>query len=103
MAFEDFSNFVLEKVLKDDPSKKVVTLLGSFDGKEGKAIVQLEKQPWGSPNLTESLKQIALSVETLNNQYGHYTGTGPLTESNLGVRSTNNFSVFPHFSTYCSI
>ena len=85
MALENLADFVVESVVKDDPHKKVITLLGSLKGKEGTAVVLLEKVHWDAANIGNVLKEITLTAKTLNNQYGHYGGTGPQSENNLGV------------------
>lgn len=92
MALVNLTDFVLDSVVKDDPHKKVITLVGSLKDKEGTAIVLLEKVHWDAANIATSLKEVNLTLKTLNNQYGHYAGTGPQSENNLGVWRMSYFS-----------
>lgn len=85
MAVSSLSTFVLESVIKESASKKYVHLLGRIEGKEGQAIVLLEKCHWNTTSLSHTLPQINLTLTTANDQYGHYSGTCPQEETNIGA------------------
>eukprot|EP01135_Chromosphaera_perkinsii_P003312 Nk52_evm12s240 gene=Nk52_evmTU12s240 len=105
---KDLEGYCLERVLKDDMRGKVIYLLGSFKGKEGQAILTLERQHFSEKLLSSILsKSTCLENVFENDIYSKYTAgiakeaaeinincVYPCTEKHIKKYETQDFVMF---------
>ena len=69
-SLKSLSDFRVSRVLSESPVQKYVAMLGSFEGKDGDAILVL----WRKHFLLDSLQDVTQSMTlTLNNHNDIYT------------------------------
>jgi hypothetical protein len=72
-VLKDFSEFQQKHILSDNSQRKTVCIEGSFNNREGKAIVLLEKKPFNEEILKNTLNsKSVLQKEFSNDIYGFY-------------------------------
>jgi hypothetical protein len=72
-VLKDFSEFQQKRILSDNSRRKTVCIEGSFNNREGKAIVLLEKKPFNEEILKNTLNSnCVLQKEFSNDIYGFY-------------------------------
>jgi hypothetical protein len=72
-VLKDFSEFQQTRILSDNSQRKTICIEGSFNNREGKAIVLLEKKPFNDEILKNTLNSnCVLQKEFSNDIYGFY-------------------------------
>jgi hypothetical protein len=72
-VLKDFSEFQQTRILSDNSQRKTIFIEGSFNNREGKAIVLLEKKPFNEEILKNTLNSnCVLQKEFSNDIYGFY-------------------------------
>ncbi|PNF42750.1 hypothetical protein B7P43_G13611 [Cryptotermes secundus] len=72
-VLKDFSEFQQTRILSDSSQRKTICIEGSFNNREGKAIVLLEKKPFNEEILKNTLNSnCVLQKEFSNDIYGFY-------------------------------
>jgi hypothetical protein len=70
---KDFSEFRQKRILSDNSQRKTVCIEGTFNNREGTAIVLLEKKPFNEESLKNTLdSNCVLHKEFSNDIYGFY-------------------------------
>jgi dihydroxyacid dehydratase/phosphogluconate dehydratase len=73
VVLKDFSEFQQKRILSDNSQRKTICIEGSFNNREGKAIVFLEKKPFNEEILKNTLNSdCVLKKEFSNDIYGFY-------------------------------
>jgi hypothetical protein len=72
-VLKDFSEFQQKRILSDNSQRKTICIEGSFNNREGTAIVLLEKKPFNEEILKNTLdSNCTLQKEFSNDIYGFY-------------------------------
>lgn len=72
-VLRDFSEFRQKRILSDNSQRKTICIEGSFNNREGTAIVLLEKKPFNEEILKDTLdSNCTLHKEFSNDIYGFY-------------------------------
>jgi hypothetical protein len=72
-VLKDFSEFQQKRILSDNGQRKTICIEGSFNNREGRAIVLLEKKPFNEEILKNTLNSnCVLQKEFSNDIYGFY-------------------------------
>lgn len=72
-CFQDLSNFNPKRILSENSQRKLICVEGEFSGKEGNAIVLLEKKAFTEANVKLLCDdKSTLKKEFINDVYGSY-------------------------------
>lgn len=69
---KSLSNFVVNRILSNNPQRKTVFVEGIFKDKDGKAVLLLEKQAFNENFLTSLSGYSELQEQFVNDIYGNY-------------------------------
>lgn len=69
---KSLSNFVVNRILSNNPQRKTVFVEGVFKDKDGKAVLLLEKQAFNETFLTSLSGYSELQEQFVNDIYGNY-------------------------------
>lgn len=69
---KSLSNFVVNRILSNNPQRKTVFVEGAFKDKDGKAVLLLEKQAFNENFLTSLSGYSELQEQFVNDIYGNY-------------------------------
>lgn len=69
---KSLSNFVVNRILSNNPQRKTVFVEGIFKDKDGKAVLLLEKQAFNESFLTSLSGYSELKEQFVNDIYGNY-------------------------------
>lgn len=69
---KSLSNFVVNRILSNNPQRKTVFVEGVFKDKDGKAVLLLEKQAFNENFLTSLSGYSELQEQFVNDIYGNY-------------------------------
>lgn len=69
---KSLSNFVVNRILSNNPQRKTVFVEGVFKDKVGKAVLLLEKQAFNENFLTSLSGYSELQEQFVNDIYGNY-------------------------------
>eukprot|EP00899_Mesostigma_viride_P016364 jgi/Mesvir1/24729/Mv21994-RA.1 len=118
IPWNDLSDFELQEILSDNGKGKAIFMLGRFSGKEGRAVVKMERQHFPKDLLPAFFSaQMPLSRTFVNDVYDQYKGmaTGDLAAVNVEVifpatdrhisklREQKSFLVLETPDVYCDV
>eukprot|EP00287_Rhodomonas_sp_CCMP768_P013040 CAMPEP_0196745176 /NCGR_PEP_ID=MMETSP1091-20130531/60456_1 /TAXON_ID=302021 /ORGANISM="Rhodomonas sp., Strain CCMP768" /LENGTH=299 /DNA_ID=CAMNT_0042091889 /DNA_START=67 /DNA_END=966 /DNA_ORIENTATION=- len=69
--------FQMERILGSYPSKKLIAMVGTLEGKEGKAVVVLDKKAFDPDTIASDVKQGNLDLDFENAEYACYNAELP--------------------------
>lgn len=71
-GINSLSSFVINRILSNNAQRKTVFVEGVFEGKDGKAVLVLEKQAFNDTFLSSLSHSSDLQGQFVNDVYGNY-------------------------------